>query len=337
MGQAIAKVLSPGGGFRGTAFAVSRDLVLTAFHCIGDRASGKISLPTVSLHFLDGPALTASFHDGNGPLDFALLKLEFPLPENLEPIPIATEAKPHESFRCIGYPAAVQGPDSVTITGEVSNPAGSLFGAPAIELYSKQAAARLELPGMSGGPVLVGNDPEVAVGIIRWNPQPPDGTAQAQGGVVFACPIKNVLEEFPELEVHAVRRMHPKAPLADKSVPGEQQRVRHDYYRHVQLPPKYVPRTDLLAKVRAGLLPESRNVAFILALHGMGGIGKSVMARALCDDPAVKAAFPDGILWATLGKAATDADVVKRMQQWVTALGGTVTENGLSLNFGDAL
>ena len=37
------------------------------------------------------------------------------------------------------------------------------------------------------------------------------------------------------------------------------------------------------------------------ALHGMGGIGKSVVARALCDDPAVQAAFPDGILWATLG------------------------------------
>ena len=44
----------------------------------------------------------------------------------------------------------------------------------------------------------------------------------------------------------------------------------------------------------------------------MGGIGKTVMARALCDDPKVQLAFPDGILWATLGKEATDSDVVER-------------------------
>ena len=97
------------------------------------------------------------------------------------------------------------------------NPDGSLFeGVPAIQLYCPEAAASasLELPGMSGGPVLVGKDPEVVVGIIRWNPQHPDGTAQAQGGMVFACPIKNVLEELPALEVHAVRRVRPKAPSA---------------------------------------------------------------------------------------------------------------------------
>jgi hypothetical protein len=59
MGQAVAKVLSPADEFRGTAFAISRDLALTAFHCIGDRVSGKIILPAVSLQFLDGTTRTA--------------------------------------------------------------------------------------------------------------------------------------------------------------------------------------------------------------------------------------------------------------------------------------
>jgi hypothetical protein len=64
----------------------------------------------------------------------------------------------------------------------------------------------------------------------------------------------------------------------------------------------------------------------------MGGIGKTVMARALCEDPAVQAAFPDGILWASLGKDATEADVVTQMGEWVTALGETVAVSALSLN-----
>jgi hypothetical protein len=222
MGQAVAKVLSPAGAFRGTAFAISRDLALTAFHCIGDRVSGKISLPKVSLKFLDGTTRTASFHSGDHRLDFALLKLKSSLPNALEPIPIATEVEPGESFRCMGFPVAVRGPKYVTIGGKVRDPAGSLFeGVPAIQLYSEEAAASaaLELPGMSGAPVLVGRNPEVVVGIIRWNPQRPDGTAQAQGGMVFACPIKNVLEELPALEVHAVRRVHHEAPWnIDKTI-----------------------------------------------------------------------------------------------------------------------
>jgi hypothetical protein len=52
------------------------------------------------------------------------------------------------------------------------------------------------------------------------------------------------------------------------------------------------------------------------ALHGMGGIGKSVLARALCDDPDVQTAFPDVILWATLGQTP---DLVGRLREWIKA------------------
>ncbi len=48
---------------------------------------------------------------------------------------------------------------------------------------------------------------------------------------------------------------------------------------------------------RAALLAPTAS----LALQGMGGVGKSVLAAALARDPALQAAFPDGILWITLG------------------------------------
>ena len=104
---------------------------------------------------------------------------------------------------------------------------------------------------------------------------------------------------------------------------------RCDFYRHVDLPATYVPRPEVLAEIKGVLLaPAADGAATALtsaikmdALQGMGGIGKSVIARALCDDPDVQDAFPGGILWATLGQAP---NLVERLREWVEKLGGTV-------------
>jgi hypothetical protein len=49
---ATARVLaSQGTGSRGTAFAISRDLALTAFHVIGDRSNGTLHGDHVDLLF----------------------------------------------------------------------------------------------------------------------------------------------------------------------------------------------------------------------------------------------------------------------------------------------
>ena len=42
--------------------------------------------------------------------------------------------------------------------------------------------------------------------------------------------------------------------------------------------------------------------ALKVGMYGMGGIGKSVLAAMLARDPEVRAAFPDGIFWITLGQ-----------------------------------
>ena len=51
----------------------------------------------------------------------------------------------------------------------------------------------------------------------------------------------------------------------------------------------------------------------------MGGIGKSVLARALCDDPVVRQAFPDAILWFTIGRERT-ADPRAQLEEAARAL-----------------
>ena len=103
------------------------------------------------------------------------------------------------------------------------------------------------------------------------------------------------------------------------------------------LPPNFLPRdTDLdalKAKVLAGsqqpvgitsitfapALQDSKSPSRRAGLHGMGGIGKSVLAAALAHDHAVRAAFPDGIFWLTISQTP---DLLSRQHQLAHALTG---------------
>jgi hypothetical protein len=70
------------------------------------------------------------------------------------------------------------------------------------------------------------------------------------------------------------------------------------------LPPGFVPRPQEFAALKASLLqgPRDRPTAITSALLGAGGYGKTTLALALCHDQEIKAAFPDGVLWVTLGE-----------------------------------
>ncbi len=71
---------------------------------------------------------------------------------------------------------------------------------------------------------------------------------------------------------------------------------------------RHVPRDAELALLREQLLRSDELAVGLtsavpgLGLQGMGGMGKSVMAQALCHDDAVRRAFPDGIAWVALGQ-----------------------------------
>jgi len=73
------------------------------------------------------------------------------------------------------------------------------------------------------------------------------------------------------------------------------------------LPPNFVPRTDVLDKLRQTVLSEqtARQIA-ITSIRGMGGIGKTILAQALCHDEVIQDAFPDGIAWVSVGRQPRD-------------------------------
>ena len=203
----------------GTAFAISKDKALTAFHCVGDNETGDINHPEVILRFLHDLEIIAEFSDGSTKLDYAILKLERPLPTAYDPIPLLTEAKPLDDFRCLGYPAhsAVSKMDITPIIGKVTDIEGSIHGgAPAVALESSTAANDLPLHGMSGAPVLVGT-PEAAIGLIRWNPQRPRGQYLSLSGIVYACPTRSIVEAHSELEELIIVRDPDEATVTDQT------------------------------------------------------------------------------------------------------------------------
>ncbi|MGD1937120.1 MAG: NB-ARC domain-containing protein [Cyanophyceae cyanobacterium] len=91
-----------------------------------------------------------------------------------------------------------------------------------------------------------------------------------------------------------------------------------------QVPPvpgHFVPRPQYADRIREQLLCDDGDqpgTLVVSAIHGLGGIGKSVLAAAIAHEPAIRDRFPDGILWITLGQ---QPDLLVALGDWIRSLG----------------
>lgn len=68
----------------------------------------------------------------------------------------------------------------------------------------------------------------------------------------------------------------------------------------------------------AGKQQESARIQILTAMRGWPGVGKTTIAAALAHDPDILKAFPDGVLWTSLGQ---NPELLSELTTWGRALG----------------
>jgi hypothetical protein len=126
------------------------------------------------------------------------------------------------------------------------------------------------------------------------------GAHQAVTGEAIPATAPSFVPSGPPPGAH--RPPHPEVRLPDLPIPSE----------------RHVPRPGLLDDVRGRLVPGAGRGPAVVGLVGMGGVGKTTVARAVADDAAVRARFTDGVAWLTAGR---DADPVACQRQLAAMLG----------------
>ena len=108
---------------------------------------------------------------------------------------------------------------------------------------------------------------------------------------------------------------------ATATLPDNYRKTRVTYLTAPPRVANYLERPEALHALRDALFAEDhRQPIALTALAGMGGIGKTVLAKALTEDEVVQRAFPDGIVWITAGKERK-RDFIEEMREVAKALG----------------
>ncbi len=305
----IVRIIKSDGTITGTGFVLTGEgLIATCAHVVKSTGVEPDGIVRLVFHHSSDEATALVEPEGwRDPKeeDIAILRLNGSLPEGVKPLPLgpSTDIAKHP-FETFGFP------DFNGSGGLIAR--GLILGQTTFnKMRVLQIRCQEVTGGFSGAPIL-DTDRQQIVGMVIATVDPDDRGRLGQ--TAFITPIEDVIAIWPTLKEY----IQPVSPHTIHRI------LRVDF----SLPSIYVPRPQQLAEVKAALLESSGQLALTSAikmdaLHGMGGIGKTVMARALCDDSEIQATFPDGILWTTLGR---EPNLVEELRKWVMALGGIVSE-----------
>jgi WD40 repeat protein len=277
----------------GTGYLVQPDMVATCAHVVKGQADGaEISL------LLGETNITGNLFKIDADSDAALIKL--PTPCSVQPLPLAGACLRKSNFDGYGFPGTAGGAP-VPLDGRVMDPNGlDKSRRPSLIVYSDAVGAGVatRLGGFSGSPVAVEG---FVVGHLQKIIGDDEDPTKAAYGYIRATPSAVVL------------KLLGKNPVVDV--------VGGPYETVPPLPENFVPREEDLGALRTLILNEPARKLALVALVGMPGLGKTMLAQALCEDQAVNDAFPGGIVWIKLGEKPTDAELIVQMGEAMKALG----------------
>ena len=101
-------------------------------------------------------------------------------------------------------------------------------------------------------------------------------------------------------------------------------------------PTKYIPRVEILQKISSAVLNSeiTPTIGTTVTIRGIGGIGKSSIAKALCHEPLIIEHFTDGFLWISLtpplpGLTTVLSEVYQRLTDKSAQMNTSILKNKL--------
>jgi WD40 repeat protein len=285
--DAVAAILATDGKPAGAGFLVTERHVLTCAHvvnaavgAVGDETARPVVPVQVQFPLSESTDLLEATVTGWVPIgtgradDLALLELAVEAPAHPAQLVDKREVWGH-GFRTYGFPDRHLA--GLWATGLIRGPLGDGW----IQLEDVKVTGPAVEGGFSGGPVY---DDQLGAVIGMIIARDTDESRK----IGFMIPARLVAAGLPELAACIEAPTEPGGVLS--GVPS--------------LPPHFVARPRELRLVADSLLsgpPSGRRQ--VVAIVGMGGSGKSVLAAAISRDLAVRRAFPDGVVWIELGPA----------------------------------
>jgi S1-C subfamily serine protease len=265
----------------GTGFFVTSDgYVLTCYHVIEPLLDGGNNQITIKTR--TGDKIKATYEKNKsgpeGHIDFAVLNTLDKGPFHC--LPLSRDCNVGDRWCSRGF--------SFPRTYEDARNEGTVFDKPERPQGGYDIKLSSDSPvrgGSSGSPLLDYRTGSV-FGIMKSRPTE-EGWSEG-----FAVPIEDVLARWPQLE-----RLNSESETLILVRPPPRGIINVP-----DLPPSFLARPDVLMAVKEVLLADSGQATAItgtrsrVGLHGMGGIGKSVLAAAIARDADVQARFHDGIL-----------------------------------------
>jgi WD40 repeat protein len=219
----------------------------------------------------------------DGRADVAVLKFRHAPPPAARPLFFDQPSSPwNQHFVAVGFPDGLK--QGVTTRGTTQGNVLTRW----IQLESSADSKQPLQPGFSGGPAIL-EGRFAGAGIVAVV----DNKVPGAGWLIPASVLLDVLRETMPTETTR------QAPLQYGRL-----------YQSPGLPSFYVDRPSLVGALKRALLGTDRAVAVTapgpgpaIGVHGMGGIGKTVLAARLIEDPEVRQTYPDGIYWVALGES----------------------------------
>lgn len=298
--KSVVRIISKSNKIVGCGFLSDTGRILTCAHVVR-AALGLSSTPktlpdgTITLGFpliQAGHTLSARVVRWNAVQDIAGLELLEPSPEITCPAPLVYGSHLWgHPFKAFGFPAGYE--LGVWADGEMRGPNAAGW----IQIDDTTPIGYFIQQGFSGGPV--------------W-----DEKLQGVVGMVVQGDSNPSVRSASMIPMDMIYCVWPDLPK-----PAGTLGVMHE----VPAPPeKYLPRPEDIKAIKSLILGQPEQSTAILGkslsigLHGMGGIGKSVLAAVVVQEPEIRRAFPNGLIWLTLGQ---EPNLTARQEDLARVLG----------------